>query len=134
VIEYVDAARAVAELARVTRPGGRVIASIPNPRAPYGLWRRHVVHPATRALRRGAAHGLVHQREALTPAEFATLLRDAGLSIEAAERVNAQVALTPLDALAPRAATALASWLERRGGRLARIASTQVVFAARKAG
>jgi SAM-dependent methyltransferase len=132
VIEYVDAPRAVAELVRVTKPGGRIIASIPNPRAPYGLWRRHVVHPATRLLGRGAAHGLVHQRDPLTPAQFATLLRDAGLTIEGAERVNAQVALTPFDALAPRAATALAERLERSGGRLARVASTQVVFAARR--
>jgi SAM-dependent methyltransferase len=134
VIEYVDPPRAVAELVRVTRPGGRVIASIPNPRAPYGLWRRHVVHPATRLLGRGAAHGLVHQREALTPAAFARLLRDAGLTIEAAERVNAQVALTPLDALAPKLATALAERLERSRGRFARAASTQVVFAARQPG
>lgn len=132
VIEYVDPRRAVAELVRVARPGARVIASIPNPRAPYGVWRRRVVHPATRVLRRGADTGLAHQREPLTPAGFAWLLRDAGLTIEAAERVNAQLALTPFDALAPRAATALAERLERHGGRVARVAATQVVFAARK--
>ena len=130
VIEYVDAPRAVRELVRVVRTGGRVIVSIPNPRAPYGVWRRRVVHPATRVLRRSET-GITHQRDPLTPARFATLLRDAGLTIEGAERVNAQVALTPFDALAPRVATALAERLERRGGRLARAASTQVVFAAR---
>ena len=131
VIEYVDARRAVGELVRVARAGGRVIASIPNPRAPYGVWRRRVVHPATRVLRRGET-GISHQRDPLTPAQFATLLREAGLTIEGAERVNPQLALTPFDAIAPRAATGLAERLERRGGRLARAASTQVVFAARK--
>jgi SAM-dependent methyltransferase len=133
VIEYVDAPRAVAELVRVTRPGGRVVASIPNPRAPYGLWRRHVIHRANRALGRGEA-GLAHQRDPLTPARFARLLGDAGLTVEGAERVNPQLALSPLDAVAPRAATALAERLERRGGRMARGAATQVVFAARKPG
>jgi hypothetical protein len=48
--------------------------------------------------------------------------------------VNAQVALTPLDALAPKLATALAVRLERSRGRFARAASTQVVFAARQPG
>jgi SAM-dependent methyltransferase len=137
VIEYVDAQRAVAELARVLRPGGRAVVSIPNPRAPYGVWRRRVVYPtaaaAKGALRRGPPTRPEHH-DPVAPARFAAILEEAGLRVRAAQRVNAQLLLTPLDELAPRAATRLAMRLERSGGRLARGLSTQVVLLAQRDG
>ncbi|MGI8593476.1 MAG: methyltransferase domain-containing protein [Solirubrobacteraceae bacterium] len=137
VIEYVDAHRAVAELARVLRPAGRLVVSIPNPRAPYGMWRRRVVYPAAAAvkgaIRRGPPPRPEH-RDPVALGDFAGILREAGLRVVAAQRVNAQALLTPLDELAPRAATGLAMRLERSGGRVARALSTQVMLLAQRDG
>lgn len=42
VLEYTDAAHAIAEIARVTRPDGRVVVTMHNPCSPYRLTERYV--------------------------------------------------------------------------------------------
>ncbi len=137
VIEYVYEPRAVGELARVLRPAGRLVVSLPNSRAPYGVWRRRVVYPAAAAVK-GAIHrgppSRPEHRDPVAPGRFAAILESAGLRVRAAQRVNSQLLLTPIDQLAPRAATGLAARLECSGGRLGRGLATQVVLLAQRDG
>jgi SAM-dependent methyltransferase len=52
VLEYVDVARALGELARVARPGGLVLVTMLNPASPYRLFEWVVYWPALRVLGR----------------------------------------------------------------------------------
>ncbi|EMD24504.1 class I SAM-dependent methyltransferase [Amycolatopsis azurea] len=52
VLEYVDAGRALREIARVTKPGGFVVISMLNPFSPYRLFEWGVFWPARRLLGR----------------------------------------------------------------------------------
>jgi ubiquinone/menaquinone biosynthesis C-methylase UbiE len=51
VLEYTDAATAVTELARVTRPHGRVVVTMHNPLSPYRFVERYIYGPAHAGLR-----------------------------------------------------------------------------------
>ena len=77
VLEYADDLEAgLAELARVVRPGGRAIVSLPNWWSGSALLRRLAVYPAARRLgRRPPPQPLRLMR----PAELEPLLRAAGL-------------------------------------------------------
>jgi ubiquinone/menaquinone biosynthesis C-methylase UbiE len=58
VLEYVAySERAIDELARVLRPGGLAVISIPNPSPVQRLWRRGLVYPLARAVKRIAPFG-----------------------------------------------------------------------------
>ena len=51
VLEYTDFSTALAEIARVTRAGGRVVVTMHNPLSPYRLTERYVYGPALGVLR-----------------------------------------------------------------------------------
>jgi ubiquinone/menaquinone biosynthesis C-methylase UbiE len=51
VLEYIDVSAALAEIARVTRPGGLVLVTMLNPVSPYRLVEWHVYWPLLRVLR-----------------------------------------------------------------------------------
>jgi SAM-dependent methyltransferase len=51
VLEYTDISAALAEISRITRPGGIVLASMLNPASPYRFFEWHVFWPLLRALR-----------------------------------------------------------------------------------
>lgn len=51
VLEYTDITAALAEISRITRPGGLVLASMLNPDSPYRFFEWHVFWPLLRALR-----------------------------------------------------------------------------------
>jgi len=97
VLEFVaDPARVVAELARVTRPGGRLVVACLNPASPWGLFhRRRLRRPPWRHARLltrrqllalGGAHGRTRRHAVLfAPGPFPGLTR-VGPLLEAAGR------------------------------------------------
>lgn len=98
VLEFVsDPAAALGELARVTRPGGRIVVGALNPRSPWGLthWRRlrsgtwcHARFLPRRRLRLlGSAHGRVRLSSALYAPSVVPGLRWLGPTLEILGRV-----------------------------------------------
>lgn len=134
VLEYAAVPAALAEIARVLRPGGRAVVSYPNPRAVFGMWKTRAWYPAVRAgkrvLRRPHPE-MPRGAGELLPHEFTRLLAAAGLEPVSQEYTSYVPSVTPVELLAPRAVAALATRVEgaRRG---ARALATQVVYAARR--
>lgn len=85
-LEYTeDAAAAVRELARVLRPGGTAVVSWPNFRGLVTAWRRLVLYPAVRVVKRGLPVGRMPpapSTEFLGREAFLQLLADARLGPE----------------------------------------------------
>jgi ubiquinone/menaquinone biosynthesis C-methylase UbiE len=132
VLEYVpDVRRAVAEIARVLRPGGTVIATATLPRVLERAFDRRL-SPLVLRLKGRAPQGAGAENRGFSPDEFDALMRDAGLAIE--ERRFSYFAPFPFDALFPPLVSALdrfAPWLARSG--LAREqAKTYIVKARRR--
>jgi ubiquinone/menaquinone biosynthesis C-methylase UbiE len=106
-LEYTNPSRAVAELSRVTRPGGTLIASMLNPLSPYRLAQWLLFWPALRALsvvekalgrpaeRRHGAR--VTGIRTLAPSKFRALMRKAGLSMTEVRYLTPTVLIPPLD-------------------------------------
>jgi SAM-dependent methyltransferase len=120
VLEYADLRGALAELARVLRPGGVAVVSYPNPRALYGLWKSRIHYGVLRGLKRVARRPepwLPRGGPAVGRDRFAGLLAGAGLSLQAVEHASYLVIPSPLERHASGAAPVLA---------------TQLVYASRK--
>lgn len=100
VLEYLeDDAPAVQEIARVLKPGGTLIVTLPNRVSPFRLWRRWVFRPAVRvfrALRGRQSEKRVVHRESV-PGEFGPLLRDQGLTQVQVVYYNVKLIPSPFD-------------------------------------
>ena len=132
VLEYADAGRALAEIARVLRPGGRAIVTYPNPRALYGIWKTRVFYSTLRAAKRlaGAPQSAMPRGgPPIAPDEFERLAEEAGLHVDQVRCVSYLLLPSPLDLVFPNTAAALGECLERRRLR-PRALATQFVFAA----
>ncbi|MEV6442038.1 class I SAM-dependent methyltransferase [Amycolatopsis sp. NPDC051716] len=145
VLEYAEAAQALREVARVTRPGGLVVTTMLNPKSPYRLFEWGVFWPARRTLgalervvgvppsrRHGARRtGIV----ALTPRRLRELLWRAGLQPGEAIAYDVTASVPPVDRLVRRRDR---SWRKRPEATIARGAKrwlgTGYLVAARKVG
>jgi SAM-dependent methyltransferase len=135
VLEYAQVEAALADLARVLRPGGRAVVSYPNPEALYGIWKSRVWYPGVRTAKRLARRpplAMPHGSKIVPPEQFRVLLATAGLEPRATEYTGFLVLPTPLDSALPGLAERLAQRLEGGGERSGRRLATQVVYGAAK--
>ncbi|KAF5990724.1 class I SAM-dependent methyltransferase [Streptomyces sp. WAC00263] len=107
VLEYVDARRALGEIARVVCPGGLVVVTMLNPRSPYRLFEWCVYWPALRIL--GRVERLLGVRperrhgarksgiRAVSSRRLRRILRDAGLCPEDVVFYDLTAWVPPLD-------------------------------------
>ena len=117
VVEYIeDDAAAAREMARVTKPGGSVIVSLPNRVSPYRFWDRTVYQGARRAVRavtgRGPIGPEVHRRE-YVEREYCALLESHGLRVREVVYYNFKILPFPFDRLLPSVAVSLSRASER---------------------
>jgi ubiquinone/menaquinone biosynthesis C-methylase UbiE len=133
VLGYAHLDVGLLELARVLRPGGRLVVSFGRGRTPYRMWQEAVVDPSMRVIKRLAPVGgpIPPHRRTATAQELETFLQAAGLEVEALEYAGAALLLDPLDALLPRLAVRLCEFAERRPS-LRRVFALQLVALARK--
>jgi ubiquinone/menaquinone biosynthesis C-methylase UbiE len=119
VVEYVpDDEVAIEEMARVTRPGGLVIVTLPNAWSPYRIWQRTAYRGARALVRRLAGRGPappeVSHRE-YRERSYCQLLSARGLRVVDVVYYNFNLLLFPLDRLLPFLVVPLSRALERFG-------------------
>ncbi len=116
VVEYVDDdLAAIKEMARVTKPGGTIIVTLPNLASPYRIWQKTVykgLRGAVRALRRRPPAPEVAHRE-YSRAAYVRLLESCGLKVTDIVYYNFSLLVFPVDRLFPRLAVRLSRSLER---------------------
>ncbi len=116
VVEYVDDdLAAIKEMARVTKPGGTIIVTLPNRVSPYRVWQRTVyrgLRAAVRALRGSAPPPEVVHRE-YSRASYVRLVESCGLKVTTVLYYNFSLLLFPLDRLFPGLAVRVSRWFER---------------------
>lgn len=135
VLEYVELHRALGELERVLRAGGVLVVSYPNPRSVYGIWKAQVYYRLVRAVKRVGRrpyHWMPRGGRTVAPARFVELLRAHRLEVESVDYASYLALPSPLDVLLPRLAWRFGRALEGRGGPLAPVLATQIVYVARK--
>jgi SAM-dependent methyltransferase/uncharacterized protein YbaR (Trm112 family) len=133
VFEYVDVPHAVAlELARVLKPGARLIMSVPNSRGLERRWTHHVYLPlsglAKRALGRTAPR---YGRRLYSLKSLAKLFEQAGLRVDKTRFFDLVLAPPPLDRMLRDSTPVLAMRLEERlRGRLRQLLAGQLMVSA----
>lgn len=134
VFEYVgDLRGAIGEVARVLRPEGVFVVSMPNTRAPGTFWRHRIVYTVVRAFKTRLPVG---ERVPLPRPGLVSLrtlermLAESGLRAEHVEYITPVP--SPLRTLAPSLSLRAATRLQRLGPRVGAILGLQYVLAARR--
>lgn len=130
ILQYADRQQTVAEIQRVLRAGGRAVIGFQSRSSPALVWRRLVLLPAIRAVKRIVPFGRAvppERQKPLSGGDARTLLAAAGFRVEREVCLGCAVLPDPLDRLAPRLGYALATRAER-SARLRRALGTQRVF------
>jgi 2-polyprenyl-3-methyl-5-hydroxy-6-metoxy-1,4-benzoquinol methylase len=136
VVEYVDDDRvAVGEMARVVKPGGIVVVTLPNRASPYRVWQRTVYSGVRRLMRKVKGRGIsaveVVHRE-YSEKTCCDLLASYGLKVTDVVYYNFRVLLFPFDRMFPGLTVLLSRKMERLGrGKLRRLGTGFVVKAER---
>lgn len=134
VLEFTtDLARALDELARVLRPDGVALLSLPNARSLQVVWSSFVLYPLVRMLKRPLRGRAPLRRPwPSSPRRFSRRLGAAGLHVEELRHANYQVVPMPFDRLFGAGSARLARRLEERPRVPGAIAATQIVVRARR--
>jgi ubiquinone/menaquinone biosynthesis C-methylase UbiE len=130
VLEYTRLARALLELARVTRVGGLAVVTMLNPVSPYRLWERAVY----RHLRRLRGREETPIRWLLREHELVRALDAAGFSRIDTVYYDFNLFPSPLDKRLERLELAVARRLERQGRGRIRTLGTGYIVAVQREG
>ncbi|GIW07737.1 MAG: hypothetical protein KatS3mg060_2542 [Dehalococcoidia bacterium] len=123
-VEYVDDDQAaLAELTRVLRPDGVLLASFPNRFSPYRIWKNAVFYPVVDRLRplvsrlrgRPVPASVTAYHHHYTVREVQARLQALGCLVEDVVSLNMQLVPSPLDEWLPWLSVALSRRLERFG-------------------
>ena len=119
VLEYADTRAALAEITRVLKPGGRLLATMLNPTSPYRIVEWHVYWPLLRIVGRvedwlhvpsGRRHGAADTgMHAYRERDFREMLVAAGLCTKNVAYYDVNILVPPIDRIARRLAH---SWRE----------------------
>ncbi len=137
VFEYVERPESVArELARVMKPGGRLVVSVPNARGLERLWTHYAYLPFSRLAKRTLGRPVsAYSRRLYSLNSLAALLERAGLHVEQTSFFDVVLAAPPLDRLLGDGTPRIATSLEKRlHGRLRRLLASQIIVSATDSG
>jgi ubiquinone/menaquinone biosynthesis C-methylase UbiE len=135
VLEYLeDRSLGLAELARVLKPDGRLIVSIPNHVSPYALWSHLVVYPLIRNVKKrlNGRFAAPMRREWIGRREFEKMLAKSDLILDHVEHASFLLVPAPFDTALPTIAARLGERLESAAPHFFRFLATQVLFVARR--
>jgi SAM-dependent methyltransferase len=138
-VEYVaDDRAALAELVRILRSGGVLLATFPNRRSPYRIWKNGVFYPLVDLLRpfvyrlrgRPAPANVTAFHHAYREGLVRETLRELGCDAEDVVFLNMQMLPSPLDEWLPSLSVAISRSLEGSGRtRIGRIGTAFLVRA-----
>ena len=138
VVEYIeDDEAAISRMARILKPNGVLIVTLPNRLSPYRLWARIVLNRRIldlikRFIMRKEAPTLIHRE--YRERDYGRLLTARGFNVLDVVYYNFNVAFFPIDRLLPGLSVSIARKLERHNRGNLRWLGTGFIVKAKKDG